>query len=366
MGLSGTLRTMDLSELLQWIANGGKSGTLTLEKDRLAKKIGFRDGKIVAVESNDPSEHIGQFMLAYGKIDAETLKRAFATQEKVGLKLGEILVQVNLVKQKDLDEMLRIQAVEIVYNLFLWEDGGFRFDDLTVPKGDGGLEMDPSGIIMEGVYRFDEWKRYREVFPTDDMTLKAEASWAPATDEEKQLAELLRQEKSIGEICYEFRTSKFHTYGQLYELFQRRAVVIDRVGETVVSQKQGGRRLDDVFTEALTAVRERRFDDALPLLETVLRNAPKEPGTEEMLNKADQTYRDILLTRYIDPHKVPRVTLPPAMLTEKKFNPAEGYLISRIDGTWDVASIIRISPIPESEALGIFKKFIDENIIVLT
>jgi hypothetical protein len=357
---------MDLSELLQWVANGGKTGVLALERDRLTKKIGFREGKIVHVESNDPAEHIGQFLLAYGKIDVETLKRAFATQEKVGLRLGEILVQVNLVRQKDLDDMLRIQAVEMIYNLFLWEDGSFRFDDLTIPRGDEGLELDPSGIIMEGVYRFDEWKRYHEVFPTDDMTVKAEPAWNPATDEEKLLADLIRQGKTVGEICYEFRTSKFHTYSQLYELFQRRAISIERIGDVVPSPAASGKRLDDLYGEALTAVRDRRFDDALPLLESVLRFAAKEPGGDQLLEKADQTYRDILLSRYIDPHKVPRVNLPPALLTEKKFNPAEGYLISRIDGSWDVASIIRISPIPESEALGIFKKFIDENIIVLT
>ena len=366
MGLSGTLHTMDLSELLQWIANGVKTGIVTIERDRLAKKIGFKDGKIVSVESNDPSEHIGQFLLAYGKIDAESLKKAFATQEKVGLKLGEILVQVNLLRQEDLHDTLRIQAVEIIYNLFLWEDGNFRFDDMTAPRQEAGMAMDPSGIIMEGVYRFDEWKRYRDVFPTDDMTVVASAEWKAVSDEERALAELIRQEKSIGQMCYELRTSKFHMYGQLHDLYMKKAISIGRVEAPVTLPQGRERKLEDIYEVAQAAVRERRYEEALPLLEAVLRHAPKEPGTEAIVAKADQAYRDILLTRFIDPHKIPRVTLPPSMLTEKKFNPAEGYLISRIDGSWDVASIIRISPIPESEALGIFKKFIDENIIVLT
>lgn len=364
MGLSGTLHTMDLSEVLQWLANGSKSGMLTLERDRLSKKIGFVSGRIVSVESNDPSEHIGQYLLAYGKIDAETLKRAFTTQEKVGLRLGEILVQVNLIRKEDLDDMLRIQVVEIIYNLFLWEDGNFRFDDLNVPRAES-LALDPSGIIMEGVYRFDEWKRYREIFPTDDMTVIALPAWVPASDEEKQLAELIVQEKSVGEICYEFRTSKFHTYSRLHDLYVKKSIAIGRVGQTF-APRDGERKLEENFELALTAIRERRFEDALPLLETVLHAAPRDAAMQAIITKADQQYRDILLTRFIDPHKVPRVTLPPALLTEKKFNPAEGYLISRIDGAWDVASIIRISPIPEGEALGIFKKFVDENIIVLT
>lgn len=365
MGLSGTLRTMDLSELLQWIANGAKSGVLTLERDRLTKRIGFREGRIASVESNDPAEHLGQFLLAYGKIDPESLKRAFAMQEKTGLKLGEILVEVNLLRREDLADTLRIQAVEIIYNLFLWEDANFRFDDRNVPR-EPGLTLDPSGIIMEGVYRFDEWKRYRDAFPTDDMVLTATSGWQPTTDEDRLLYQLIQQEKTIGEICYEFRTSKFHTYSRLYELYQAGHVGVGRIGTIPLEASGRNRGIEELYQEAQVALRERRYEDALVNLEAILVRGKKEPIEPEVLAKADQMYRDILLTRYIDPHKVPRVTLPPALLTEKKFNPAEGYLISRIDGTWDVASIIRVSPIPESEALGIFKRFVDDKIIVLT
>ncbi len=371
MALWGNLRTMDLAELLQFVANGTKTGTLTLERDRLTKAIGFRDGRIVSVESNDPSEHLGQFLLAYGKIDAENLKRAFAMQEKVGLRLGEILVEVNLLRQDDIDDTLRIQAVEIVYNLFLWEDARFHFDDQKMPPPEAGLNLDPGGIIMEGVYRYDEWKRYREVFPSDDMLLELEPTWKPESDEDRLLAALIENGKSIGEICFEFRTSKFHTYGRLHDVYSRGLLRLGAVRELelVTEPAEPAKSVPPIeaaLDEALGLVRERRYEEALPHLEAVLLRGKSEQGDQKVIAKAEQTYRDILITRFIDPHKVPRVTLPPALLTEKKFNPAEGYLISRIDGTWDVASIIRISPIPEAEALGIFKRFIDDNIITLT
>jgi hypothetical protein len=369
MALSGSIKTMELPELLQWIGNSAKSGTLTLERDRLTKILGFREGKVVSVESNDPSEHLGQFLLAYGKVDAETLKRAFAMQEKVGLRLGEILIEVNLLKRGDLEDSLRIQAVEILYNLFLWGDeGSFRFDDATVPPT-GSFDLELSAVIMEGVYRYDEWRRYREVFPSDDLIVEVDASWKPSSDEE-QLAKLIGQGKVIGEICYEFRTSKFHTYSQLFKLYEKRVLkVVSRPAEPVAvapGVTAVKANLDDLLEVAMDKVRERRYDDALPLLENILRLGKDGDEPRGTVSRAEQTYRDILLTRYIDPHKVPRVVLPPALLTEKRFNAAEGYLISRIDGHWDVASIIRISPIPESEALGIFKRFIDDNIILLT
>lgn len=371
MPLSGNLRTMDLAELLQWIGHGGKNGTLSIERERLRKLIGFRNGMIVSVESNDPSEHLGQFLLSYGKIDPENLKRAFAMQEKVGLKLGEILVEVNLLRADDIANTLRIQAVEIVYNLFLWEDAVFHFDDTQEAPVEKDLSLDPNSLIMEGVYRYDEWTRYREVFPTDDILLELVPEWKPESDEDKELAVLVEAGKTIGELCFEFRTSKFHTYGRLYELYSKGSL---RLGtqpvvesqEPVSAEKVTERSLEDIFQDVLVAVRERKYETALPWLEDILARGKSESEDRELVAKAEQTYKDILLTRYIDPHKIPRVTLPPALLTEKKFNPAEGYLISRIDGSWDVASIIRISPIPESEALGIFKRFVDEKIIMLT
>jgi hypothetical protein len=367
MALSGALHTMDLAELLQWLANSGKTGKLTLERERLTKRIGFREGRIVSVDSNDPSEFLGQFLLSYGKIDAETLQKAFAMQEKTGLKLGAILVQVNLLREKDLLDVLRMQAVEIIYNLFLWDDGNFRFDDREAPDDNQALDLEVSGIIMEGVYRYDEWKRYRQVFPNDEVTVLLDSSWAPQTDEDRRLAELVRQEKTIGEICYEFRTSKFHTYGRLYELQEKGATHVGNVvAAAPANRARQGPRPADLWREAESLIQERRYDEALPVLETVLARGKDDSESADFLDKADRLYRDILVTRFIDPHKVPRVTLPPELLTEKKFNPAEGYLISRIDGTWDIASIIRISPIPESEALGIFKRFVDENIVVCT
>ncbi len=368
---------MEISELLQWIANSQKTGVLTLQRDRTTKRIGFGDGKVVSVESNDPAEHLGQYLLAYGKIDAESLKRAFSVQEKTGLRLGEILVEVNLLKEADLEDSLRIQAVEILYNLFLWsEEGSFTFDDEAEPLR-AGLDLELSGIIMEGVYRYDEWKRYREVFPSDNVAIESAGAWEPASDEDRLLSRLIAQRKSIGEICYEFRTSKFNTYSRLYELYEKGAVRVSRqeapsapdaVTAPVAPGAAGAKvpDLHDLFDEAFAAVRERRYEQALPLLETVQRRGRDEGAAQDIIDKAERTYRDILITRFIDPHKIPKVTLPPKLLTEKKFSSAEGYLISRIDGTWDVASIIRISPIPESEALGIFKKFIDDNIIVLT
>jgi hypothetical protein len=38
------------------------------------------------------------------------------------------------------------------------------------------------------------------------------------------------------------------------------------------------------------------------------------------------------------------------------FTPNEAFIVSRINGMWDVRSIARISPFPESEVMRVFAK----------
>ncbi len=50
-------------------------------------------------------------------------------------------------------------------------------------------------------------------------------------------------------------------------------------------------------------------------------------------------------------------------LTERPFSPHEGFVLSRINGQWDVKSIMKISPMKELEVLMIFHKFLKDGVI---
>ena len=46
MGITGNLNTMQLSELLQWLSLGQKTGTLLIEGRGVEKRIYFQNGRI--------------------------------------------------------------------------------------------------------------------------------------------------------------------------------------------------------------------------------------------------------------------------------------------------------------------------------
>ena len=76
MGIVGNLRTMQLEELLQWLSQSKKSGTLEIVHGRTEKKIFFKDGLILSSASNKPEEYLGHFLVSHGLINEGQLSRA--------------------------------------------------------------------------------------------------------------------------------------------------------------------------------------------------------------------------------------------------------------------------------------------------
>jgi hypothetical protein len=58
----------------------------------------------------------------------------------------------------------------------------------------------------------------------------------------------------------------------------------------------------------------------------------------------------------VAPTAVPLLTKPMEELMNHSFTPNEAFIVSRINGMWDVRSITRISPFPEAEVLRTFDK----------
>lgn len=173
MSLIGDFATMPLPDLLQWLAISQKTGILLLQRGEVVKEIYFRSGKIIASASNDPREYFGQFLLSHGKIDENGLMRAFIKQGETGIKLGRILVMDGLLKEDEVQRFLRIKAEETIYDLFLWEQGNFKFyNDAPAQESHVPIEMDVTSILMEGTRRADEWARIRNVFPSSEVVLQ--------------------------------------------------------------------------------------------------------------------------------------------------------------------------------------------------
>src|SRR2546427_9590848 len=156
MGISGNLRTMQLSELLQWLAQGQKSGTLLIEGRGVEKRLYFDKGRIYFTSSTDQREYLGHFLVSHGYINEEELKKGMEVQEESKILLGRILLMINAISETDLVRLMRRKAEESIYDVFLWEDGQFEFTDGAQPDLKMvPLALDLTSIILEGLHRYD-------------------------------------------------------------------------------------------------------------------------------------------------------------------------------------------------------------------
>ena len=118
MPINGNLQTMSLAEILQWLAGGRQTGTLSVTNGTEDKKVFFENGEIVSSSTSDPKGYLGQFLLSKGVITEEILAQAMAVQEEQGGLLGEILIEGGAIDEEQAEP---IGETDLGYE-WEWED----------------------------------------------------------------------------------------------------------------------------------------------------------------------------------------------------------------------------------------------------
>jgi hypothetical protein len=366
MSLTGNLRTMALPDILQWISMGRKSGTLLLERRSIEKRILFRTGTIFSSWSNDPCESLGQFLIRRRLVSEEQLFKALLEQEKEGRLFGSILVAEGVLSEDALRQVLRLKAEETVYDLFLWTDGAFEFKEGELPADITiHIEMEVTAVLLEGSRRVDEWLRIREVFPTPRTTFAtvgvASALQDPA---ERQAFELAAAGKTLAEMSLELRRSEFDAACILFELHGRRVVRVRDAGEPT-RPLDTVEAIKDRLALAHQKLQERRFELATKAYEEVLAlDRLNQHAKKGLIAVAEARERE-RVTKKIPLNKVPVLTIDLMSLTKQSFDPQEGFVISRVNGEWDVQSILKVCPMREDDALMIFSRLLERGVIEL-
>ena len=115
MSLSGNLKTVSFSDILQLLASGRKTGLLEVKTATRQKEVAFKDGNIIYASSvNSAEDLLGNMLLRRGRISKSDLERAIALHKQTGRQLGTTLIDMNLFDKNEIAECLRQQIEEIV------------------------------------------------------------------------------------------------------------------------------------------------------------------------------------------------------------------------------------------------------------
>lgn len=370
MGITGNLKTMQLSELLQWLSLGQKTGTLLIEGHGIEKRVYFHNGRINSTSSSDAREYLGHFLVSHGYITEEELKMAMEVQEESAILLGKILVMINAISETDLLRLMRKKAEESIFDVFLWEEGNFEFVDGEVPDLKMvPLSLDVTGIIMEGLRRYDEWQRIRLRVPDANVVprITKPLSLETLSEQEKLIVPYVDGQRSIEAIALQTHNAEFNVARLVFEGLRSETMVLV---EAAPAKRQavavGGAAAADEVESFLQRGRGALKEDpqtAYRMFKVASDLNPSDGRATEGIREAEREIKAVLTKDGVSGEKVPELAIPIAEITDRTFSPHEGFVLSRINGQWDVKSIMQISPMKELDVLIIFQKFLRDGVI---
>jgi hypothetical protein len=368
MSLAGNLRTMELPDVLQWVSSGRKTGTLYLERHSIQKRIYFQAGGIYTSWSNDPRESMGQFLIRERLVSEEQLFKALLRSEEEGRMLGLVLLGEGAVSEEDLRRTLQTKAQESIYDLFLWPEGKFEFKDGETAASDLiPIELEVTHAIMEGIRRVDEWGRIRAVFPSMDTSFTLDKGVPDdITDAtERRLLELASDGLSLAAMALELRRSEFETADLAMALHGRGLLKVADAPAAAGADHDPIGTIRALLAEGYKRLTEKRYELALEAYERVLTLDRLNQNAKKGLVAAIEARDRERSLKKVPLDKVPRLTMDMASLTRQNFDPQEGFVLSRVNGMWDVGSILKLCPMNESDVLLIFARLLERKVIEL-
>jgi ribosomal protein L30E len=151
--MTGDIKDQDLTQILIQLQEQKATGSLILQNNEAVKSIHLKEGNIVYASSNLPGDRLGEILFRLGKITPEQFKRSVELLKETGKQQGAILVEEGYITAKELFEGLKHQVKEIIYSLFLWEEGQYQFIEEDLPKHAISLQLDMVDLISEVIDR---------------------------------------------------------------------------------------------------------------------------------------------------------------------------------------------------------------------
>ena len=190
--MRGDLDKIRLADIFQTFSMSKMQGVLRVRNPLEERQVFCSDGYVrVLAPARVALRRLGQRLIRARLLQPEQLRSALVQQRKERVPLGELLVREGLVAQRELDEVLELQAAEDLFALFTWQHGTFEFfrserADAPTPRAfEGCPEYEINSLLLEVARRADEWQRILdEIQSLDEVPQRGSAPTDARFDDE--------------------------------------------------------------------------------------------------------------------------------------------------------------------------------------
>ncbi len=248
MALKGNLKDFGITQLLNLINLARKTGTLYLDGTEGKAYLCFREGQLIYATLEGEEDALPTLLQKAGKLTAEQVRAINAhTAGKADRDIAMMLINAGHIKQQDVRRSVNQHVLDLVYRIFSWSEGAFRFEPSSLPvQGKLTTTIALENVIMEGSRRLKQWERLQDELPDLDVALKfAERPTTPLRDinlsvEEWRVISFINPRNTIRQLAQYNNMSEFQIRKIVYSLLQAGLVEMVRAPRAAPAAAGGG------------------------------------------------------------------------------------------------------------------------------
>ncbi|MCH7781403.1 MAG: DUF4388 domain-containing protein, partial [Acidobacteria bacterium] len=240
----GSLAENHFADVLLGVAHRGVTGILHVIRGMRERTFHFRDGHCVFATSNDTDDGLIAYLLRRGVISLsdreETAKRMLSNK-----RVGTILRELGVIDDRDLEEMVRQQLSEVVYDTFRWDEGDFAFYEGELPSHEEiTLDTPIESLVAEGIRRVTSWTRVMEGCGGMDHQLSLSEKYLDVLDgldagaEEWKVVNALKEPQPAREVAASVDLPDFRVCQILWTLRVLEAIELSSLEAQVVEERE--------------------------------------------------------------------------------------------------------------------------------
>ena len=369
MSVRGALSTMPAEDVLEWAARRKLTAPITFERRGLTRGLVVEEGIVVWASSNRREEQLGVILVRSGLVPERGLADALEARAETGVPLGKVLMMSGMISEIDLIEVLATKIREAMTDVITWTDGNFDVVPRSQTPTIGVNAALPVDVCLNvGRRRAERMLEIMGVLGADDVTfyvppnIKPPASKTTKNEmiDHAKVWALAGDRHTAADIAATFSGERFATFDAL-------AKMVD-AGKLVVDRRQRDRTNSAVELAAGARGRLRQGDraGALAMASQALHQDPNDPEVRKTFAQTERARVAEVARQLLSRHRVPKLVRDPATLpADTALSDAERELAARVDGRWDLLSLVRSASVREAEALLAFAHLAEVGVVAL-
>jgi Domain of unknown function (DUF4388) len=355
---------MPADDVLDWAARRRLTGVATFERRSVVRSLGLSEGNVVWASSSRKEEQLGLILAKSERVTERMVSEAISARNQTGVPLGKVLMMAGAIDESSLVDVLATKIRETVTDVLSWRDGTFDLIPRPQPTTAGVPAVLAIDVCLTiGRRRSKRLSEALRVLGGDEACFYAPPSAVPphadgaAAVDPLRLWRLASERKPTTDIVAAMGGERFTVLDALASMVASGRLVVDR---------RQRKRTDSAIELAASARGRLRDGDrpgALEMASQALQQDASDPEVRETHARAERAVAAEVAKVLLSRHHVPRRTrVSPDSVA---LTAAEREIATRVDGRWDLLTLVRSATIREADALMAFARLAELGVIEL-